>query len=230
MGKHPPFFLGLIVGDFVQNLRAALDLLAWQLVADHEPEVLDDERLARKIQFPICTTADGFAKNGTVSHFSPRARELIAHHQPFKNLEQGTHLVNPLSILQAFSNVDKHRVLIPALGKIEADSIRVQSTVPLDVANASMLQEGGTLVGDDTPIFRVPIVEGAQPGGNVTPWLAETPPVEFFVEDVGPLRLDQFSDLLHQVTDVIETVGGSVFGDAGDLEERMQKWVTPPLD
>lgn len=230
MGKHPPYFLGLIVGDFIQNLRAALDLLAWQLVAGEDPDALDDERLARQIQFPICSSSEAFGKNKTVIHLPPRARELVQDRQPFKNLEEGTRLVNPLSILQALSNVDKHRVLIPALGKIEMDNILVRSDVQLDVDRATMLVEDATIVGDDTAFYRLPIPEGAPPEMSVTAWFAETPSVEFLVEDLGALTLDQFSDLLSQITDVIETVGGSVFDEAGDLEDRMQKWVTPPLD
>lgn len=228
-GEYPPLFLELILGDFVQNLRSALDFLAWQLVADSDPDALEDEGFARQIQFPIHDAVDGFARSETVQRVGQRSRELMERFQPFQNLQEGTHLVNPLSILQAMSSVDKHRVLIPALGKVQLDNIEIHSTVALDVAEGNVLVETSSVVGDETAICRIPVLGSVPADASVKPRFREPPSVEFPVEAVGMMRLDQFSDLLAQITEVVEAVG-SVFPQTGDLEGRMQLWVTPPFD
>src|SRR5439155_21053237 len=49
---------GLIAGDFVHNIRSALDYLAWQLV------ILNGKRPNSAVQFPIFTTCGEFVTKG----------------------------------------------------------------------------------------------------------------------------------------------------------------------
>jgi hypothetical protein len=228
-GPYPPLFLGLILGDYVHNLRSALDHLAWQLVAEEDAPALESERTARRIQFPIYDSEERFASSEAVQHVGAKTRTRMARFQPFKNTEEGTHLVNPLAILQALSNADKHRVLIPALGKIEIDNIELRSTVGLDLDNSTIPVENASLIGSGTAIYRLPVLGERGDADVVEVRLTEPPGVEFPVPEIGLLRLDQLSGLLEQITEVVEGVG-EILGPADDFEERAQNWVTPSLD
>jgi hypothetical protein len=228
-GRYPPLFLGLILGDYVHNLRSALDHLAWQLVAKEDAGALENQRTARKILFPIYNSEDGFTNSEVVKHVGAAAQDRMARFQPFRNTQQGTHLVNPLGILQALSNADKHRVLIPAVGKIEIDNIVVRSSVELDLDGSKIPVENASLVGSDTPIYRLPVLGERSDADVVEVRLTVPPAVEFPVPEIGMLRLDQLSGLLEQITEVVEAVGETL-GPADDFEERAQSWITPSLD
>lgn len=104
--------LGLAVGDVIHNLRSALDHVAWALVQ----EVGRGKRLTdwqkRKVQFPMISKASDWSK---VDKWLPGVpddyRRIIRRYQPYR---RGDH---PKAIrwLNKLSNMDKHRVLIPAV-------------------------------------------------------------------------------------------------------------------
>lgn len=64
----PPLHLGVIVGDFLHNLRCGLDHLVWQLV------LLNGATATKSNQFPICDTEDEFRKKAR-----QQLRGLTAH-------------------------------------------------------------------------------------------------------------------------------------------------------
>ena len=106
----PPDRLGLIVGDFAQNLRAALDHLVWQLT------IFNGKRPNRSVRFPIYRTAAEVA--GDVEKRIGKLRadhraaieRLQPHHAGDRAEDHG------LCILAWLSNTDKHKVIHPTFG------------------------------------------------------------------------------------------------------------------
>jgi hypothetical protein len=111
----PPF--GLLIGDVVQNARSALDQLAW---------ATSEEIDRRWVYFPIATEKPK-KWSKTLAGFPPAVRSVIEAHQPFKysGTEQQIHEVppppsiHPLAVLQALSNIDKHRLLTTSVAAID---------------------------------------------------------------------------------------------------------------
>lgn len=124
---------GLLAGDFIHNLRGALDHLVWQLV------LLSGGSPTRSNQFPICRTSDRYW-NGTEKQRSVRDRTLagvaeqyrqkIDAVQPFigpahDDLHRDYHL---LSALARLSNLDKHQLIPSAfvsVGEIDEEMFDV---------------------------------------------------------------------------------------------------------
>jgi hypothetical protein len=111
----PPIRLAIICGDFIQNLRAALDHLANALVS--QP--------TRQTQFPIYSAEDDFKERVVVPAQRARTGPLsgldvnsdvfkkIAGYQPFNLSAHQAKLENhPLYQLAELSNEDKHRTIL----------------------------------------------------------------------------------------------------------------------
>jgi hypothetical protein len=102
---YPPIELGLIAGDVVQNLRAALDQLIWT----NSEASKRDERTG----FPIYVTEKKYRANAPskVRGIPEDGVAIIERSQPF---QMGTRAdAHPLAMLQRLSNADKHRTLLP---------------------------------------------------------------------------------------------------------------------
>jgi hypothetical protein len=110
--EHPfPDWWGLIVGDCVQNLRAALDHLVCQLVYDK------GEEPTWRHAFPLFTepVTRRTWKNRTAK-LDPQAVAFIERYQPYHHPDGArSHL---LFALRELSNEDKHRLLLPAVGAV----------------------------------------------------------------------------------------------------------------
>jgi hypothetical protein len=102
---YPPIELGVLAGDVVQNLRAALDQLIWAYSAR--------DKRNRRTAFPICLTAEEYRKSSPskIQGVPEEGREFIETWQPFQ-LGDGA-VAHPLAKLQQLSNTDKHRTLLP---------------------------------------------------------------------------------------------------------------------
>lgn len=112
----PPPELSLIAGDFLQNLRAALDHLIWQLVR------ASGQKPGRSNAFPILVKAPT-VKNGGVDRWNrqlrgvdPRFWRFIEKVQPYKRQDRPQ--LDPLAVLQSLSNEDKHRVVFQRFAAI----------------------------------------------------------------------------------------------------------------
>ncbi len=98
-----PKMLPGFVGDFVHNLRSALDHLAWQLV------LLNNENPDGRTAFPIAMTAKRFEDMKVqYAGVSPVAFQQIEAVQPYRHME-GT---SGLRWLNELDNIDKHRHLL----------------------------------------------------------------------------------------------------------------------
>lgn len=224
--KNPPPFLGSILGDVAHNLRSALDQVTWQLaLSGPDAAALDNYRLAKTIQFPITSSRNQFSKLGVLRYLDSETRARVERWQPFNNLEGGTHLVNPLAILQAVSNTDKHRLMIPAVGRLNLDDIEIHSSITLDLDRAEILVEDVAHVEASTALARIPCLDD---DGFAQARLKAIPLPEFWIEDIGMLRTDQAVLLVEQISDVVEDLG-QAFPPANDFEARREGWLTPDL-
>jgi hypothetical protein len=99
----PPESMGVIVGDIVHNLRAALDLTACEMVrAAGESD--------KDVYFPFCRTANELDEAISKRHFDragTAAVQLVRSIKPYKNGNIDLRTIHDLDIH------DKHRALIP---------------------------------------------------------------------------------------------------------------------
>ena len=117
--RPPPVELSLIAGDFIQNLRAALDHLIWRLVQ------VNGQRPTRGNLFPIfdqepptkSSHAERRRWNASLRGVHPGAIRFIESCQPYKGSNgPSRHL---LAGLRKLSNEDKHRTLIQSFAAIQ---------------------------------------------------------------------------------------------------------------
>lgn len=104
--SDPPFEWALIVGDAINNIRAALDHLVWTITP-----VKVRREFRNKIEFPIYTCRKAFVKHAApkLEGLSPKHRALIENVQPYHGADPH---IEPLEVLRRLSNTDKHRLLV----------------------------------------------------------------------------------------------------------------------
>lgn len=145
----------LIVGDCVQNMRSALDHLAYQLV------IANDGTPNTYTAFPIFSSRTNDAGKERELHVpggvDPGALTLIDAAQPYQRTDPTEITAHPLMILKELSNIDKHRLVI-VMGE----------TAGATWIEAGMGGGGGSpikLVGDVQRRIGQPLKPGAMLGG-----------------------------------------------------------------
>jgi hypothetical protein len=140
--RETPITIAVITGDVVQNLRSALDHLAYHLVwvgIGRQPT----GREARDISFPIIDTESPTeyetARERKVMGMRKDAIEAIDALKPYKG---GDDLLWPLHKL---NNIDKHRMLITV-----GSAYRSANLTPLIERNINIEALWPT---DDNPVF-----------------------------------------------------------------------------
>lgn len=115
-GEPAPSELSLIVGDFVQNLRAALDHLVCSIV-----QATGSSPTASHA-FPIFTTKPDASRrswdrwNRQLKNVDASVVALIDYVQPYKRGAEADR--DALACLQALSNEDKHRVVLQTVNAV----------------------------------------------------------------------------------------------------------------
>lgn len=112
--QDPPAELGLIIGECLHNMRAALDNLVYDLARSYRSVPLS-KSIARDSQFPIFKNRDQFMDKGMnqIRGVAPAAKTIIKDLQPYHRGEKFAY--HRLWMLRELSNADKHRVLHPTL-------------------------------------------------------------------------------------------------------------------
>ncbi len=107
INRLPPKALSPVIGDAIQNIRSALDHLAYEMAA---PAARTDPQP----RFPICTRRTAFEEQGlpSIQTFADDHQQLVAAVQPFHWPEPEHH---PLAILKALSDHDGHRLVVPTV-------------------------------------------------------------------------------------------------------------------
>ena len=110
---EPPDYidLGIRIGEILHLYRSILDNLVWHLSIANTGE--DPPPRASSIAFPIIDLKPSWKQKGLprIASVAPEPAEIIRRAQPFR----GRHAPNPepLSLLAALNNMDKHRVIVP---------------------------------------------------------------------------------------------------------------------
>jgi hypothetical protein len=128
---------GLLIGDCVQNLRAALDHVVYaRAILESGQDPPPDER---RLQFPICDTTTHLAQQEwRIASLSQAYRERIYAAQPY---ETGNDLaIAPLRLLRDMNDADKHRLVTPAL--FQARSARVEWSAPAELPESFFFDAG----------------------------------------------------------------------------------------
>jgi hypothetical protein len=130
--RELPVRLGILVGDFVHNARAALDYLAWQLSLTTKPDLAHlpgHKRPVTDVEFPLfLTEPPGGIKTHKGLRFVPdEAKGEIESLQPYKRVAPpSAPWIRPtddwLWVLYRLANRDKHRHIAPV-------GLRVQITI-----------------------------------------------------------------------------------------------------
>ncbi len=100
-----PLSFAALLGDVIQNLRAALDYTAWAAASDNARQ-----QHQTQVYFPLLKKQRDFTKwvrdrSGRFSEDTVKAMEWA---QPYQAAKDHLH---PLRILRVLSNTDKHRLL-----------------------------------------------------------------------------------------------------------------------
>lgn len=97
----------LLLGDYLHNLRSALDHMVWQLV------LANGERPTRSNEFPIAVDPVWFDRKAKryLSGVHDDAVAVIRRLQPFGVSDEGKPELDPLWLLNELENVDKHRLV-----------------------------------------------------------------------------------------------------------------------
>jgi hypothetical protein len=119
----PPTRLSAILGDCLQNLRASLDYLAWELV------IANRKAPTNKTAFPIYREPPKAVKRGgqfrpnCLTGVDPRAMAEIERLQPYyggKNPD-----TDLLWFVNALANTDKHRTINVVIGQVVINEFRI---------------------------------------------------------------------------------------------------------
>ena len=149
--RPPPVRLGILAIDAAHTMRAALDMIAWQLALKGKDPPPDDDR---QVGFPICTYPDAWKSDSTQNMIKriddADAIEAINALQPYHR--PGEEPWRLLALIQALDNWGKHKA-IPDLMSFRLSRVTVVSAS----WEISTFQEGAFEDGDE--IYRVRRVE-----------------------------------------------------------------------
>ena len=196
-----PFRWGLYFGDIVQNLRGALDHLAFAL-ADKDSS---GRGVDRETQFLIAPNAAEFKKaSWHLEHLSQHHRDMIEREQPYVRQPNDV-AMHPLSMLAGYSNVDKHHIIhIVSFG---SDLFSFNVTSPFQLTNATITHHvvHENPLAEDAQLMTVTIAKvdpaGQEPGVDWTfslfaPTLALAPGV--LIKHVGPNLIKYTSEVVER--------------------------------
>jgi hypothetical protein len=110
--KKPPRKLALPIGDAIQNIRSALEHLAYLLASPRAQK-------SGKTAFPIFTDECQFKVIGVprIETIRGDERTLIERVQPYAASKVPDD--DPLEVLRKLSNLDKHQLLVPMIAAVD---------------------------------------------------------------------------------------------------------------
>jgi len=194
--RHPPLRLGVLLGDFLHNLRSSLDHLAWQLV------LADGGTPGRKTAFPILLKK-GSKPLKIAGGVSAKAADLVECLQPYNNMS-GSPREHPLFILSRLNIIDKHRefniVVLNVSDMLQADLLTEDGT------EIYMTLQVLSNVGKDKPI-----TDGAVIGKSPFPGRRQRIGVESALglqemKEAGPFESLSVGTIAEQLLDYVRDV------------------------
>ncbi len=150
-----PIALSVIVGDFLHDLRSALDQAAWLLACRSTPPAeLWKSNVARSISWPFVDDPAKLQNHGLGCRLADDARAVLDRAQPY----QGTDRTRALQRLDALWNFDKHRVVHAGWGQIDLSGVSfVPRAIHLDelATRQEVVWPADWAAADRTPIAYV---------------------------------------------------------------------------
>jgi hypothetical protein len=139
--SEPPQALGLLVGDWANNLRSSLDYTVYELVRRETGE--SDPRWT---QFPVVTEARKYEASaaGRLRGVPAWSLPVFEGLQPFHDERDATD--HHLAVLADVSNRDKHRLIHTAAMQIAGSQARVYGTGMKSISRLD--QNPGSVVGE----------------------------------------------------------------------------------
>lgn len=182
---------GVLLGDAVTNLRAALDHAFWAAVAAHSGPPSNPA----SVSFPICRTTASYRRPAKELRplVAPQIWTIVDSLQPFHGGPL-THTA-PLEILRHLSNHDKHRtVQVVSRNSLGLLPIEVQSAISIDVVE-QWQRDGPAEDGDVVARlkFRRPFGDHTV---DVTPTMAHQASVQISDDPVEYRPLGELMDVL----------------------------------
>lgn len=193
--RPPPVQLGLIFGDYLNNLRSALDYLAQALVKR------GGKNPSRRVRFPILLEVDEWDTDRTkVARKGIPARwvAVIESLQPYRRGDAAAD--QPLAILNKLANLNEHRLIHAVAINIQDFNIvgRTFDDFPGGTLQQIPLPAGSRLE-DGTEILRVRIEPPAEFDVDMDDEIAVQIAWDYPHPTVGP-----FPDLTAEVQGIIE--------------------------
>ena len=126
--KQPPLERwGLMFGDFIHNTRSALDHFVYAIAHHESGEIPLPDRAQKRLGFPICDSpAEWRSRCFIIDPLVPATRVRIEGVQPYHR-PQIHALPKLLALLRDFSNVDKHRLLAPAVCTLHKAAVHLHA-------------------------------------------------------------------------------------------------------
>lgn len=150
--EQPPPYLGVIIGDYLHNMRSALDHLFWQLLNFPLPGGIRANRLNFPIFIEEVAYLEAINSNGLSRCVSKDALAIIEGMQPYHGGDQAN--MHALWFIHELSNRDKHRMLHTTAGTAICDDVALTGTMNTEffsgIINPGVLNDG-------TELFRVPL-------------------------------------------------------------------------
>jgi hypothetical protein len=197
---QPPVMVGPILGDYIQNLRAALDHLAWELVQKGTATNYNPSR----VQFPIHSV--GRSANPTRRTFATEVslnlpgvsrsqRAFVRKYQPYHRGHWH------LSALATLSNRDKHRLITPV--HLFATDVRRRHLRPTKgrIVSWKVLLPQGRPVTETTPFLEVIV---SDPDAEVEMFANLSTPVTFEEHSGRYCRMPALREVGEKVAEILE--------------------------
>lgn len=209
---QPPVMIGAILGDYIQNLRSALDHLAWEMVQ----QGAGNNYNPNTVQFPIYSVGRSANKRRTFATEVGRnlpgvSRNQIAFVRKYQPYHRGKW---HLATLAELSNHDKHRTITPVhLFGTRVSRKHFRPTKGNIISWKVLLPEGRP-VNERTPFLEVIVSE---PDAKVEMYVTLTTPVAF---EERPGRYHRLRALEEAGEEVAEIVGEAAtrWGNSDDTK------------
>jgi hypothetical protein len=199
--EEPPPHLGLILGDFLHNLHAALDNLVFQLL------LVNRRTPGRRHSFPIFEDPDDFESEGRrrLKYVRSDHVRVIEDLQPYPGRDEPG--PRALRALNLYSNLDKHRALHAAFAVLDPrperlvvrrESLESEFVVHVEYTSAGKPLEDGTEIARFLP-------ESVRPQPKVK--MQVEFPIEIAFGGAG-LALNALPQIRAEIGNVIEFFAG----------------------
>lgn len=164
--KKIPTEFSALIGDITQNLRCALDHLAWHLVQNSP---IPTKARERDIYFPIFEDAAEYQKGKMrkIEGMTSAAIQAIDDIKPYGRLDRHNPMAGignlPLYDLSVINIQDKHRLLIPAWVAAPGHSLtKSRRTEVAKVLRAAFGSENANVMGPSLIDFNKPLEDGSK--------------------------------------------------------------------